>query len=253
MSRTGASPLTSSGRCPSGPARRVPGRNANAPPGCRRLITALTASGRSTAPAVGRGPAPQGRPPDGGHTRVALRSTRAARPGGHRLFVILDNLSANKTPTIGAWAQRANVELCFTPVLARVPRCGTPAARSGWMPRSPEPEALLPGSCAFLGRGACFFLLGPAGGQMVSDQLGGHQQDDEPGRDQPKELGGFRGHSDDYGEVASSRCADVGGGAGLSPSSSRVGRGSDHGQRAGDVDRVHHWGAHGGHGHKRRR
>src|SRR2546430_12045316 len=30
----------------------------------------------------------------------------------------MDNLSANKTPAIRAWAQRANVELCFTPTNA---------------------------------------------------------------------------------------------------------------------------------------
>jgi hypothetical protein len=41
-----------------------------------------------------------------------------ARPGGYRLFVILDNLSANKTPAIRRWAERANVELCFTPANA---------------------------------------------------------------------------------------------------------------------------------------
>src|SRR5450631_1515679 len=34
----------------------------------------------------------------GDHTLAALKSIRAARPGGYRLFVILDNLSANKTP-----------------------------------------------------------------------------------------------------------------------------------------------------------
>jgi transposase len=34
------------------------------------------------------------------HTLAALKSIRAARPGGYRLFVILDNLSANKTPAI---------------------------------------------------------------------------------------------------------------------------------------------------------
>jgi transposase len=33
-----------------------------------------------------------------GHTLAALKSIRAARPGGYRLFVILDNLAANKTP-----------------------------------------------------------------------------------------------------------------------------------------------------------
>jgi transposase len=52
------------------------------------------------------------------HTLAALKSIRAARPGGYRLFVILDNLSANKTPAIRRWAGRANVELCFTPVNA---------------------------------------------------------------------------------------------------------------------------------------
>jgi DDE superfamily endonuclease len=50
------------------------------------------------------------------HTLAALKSIRAARPGGYRLFVILDNLSANKTPAIQCWAGRANVELCFRPV-----------------------------------------------------------------------------------------------------------------------------------------
>jgi hypothetical protein len=54
----------------------------------------------------------------GDHSLAALKSIRAARPGGYRLFVILDNLSANKTPAIRAWAERANVELCFTPISA---------------------------------------------------------------------------------------------------------------------------------------
>ena len=54
----------------------------------------------------------------GDHTLAALKSIRAARPGGYRLFVILDNLSANKTPAIRRWAQRENVELCFTPTSA---------------------------------------------------------------------------------------------------------------------------------------
>jgi DDE superfamily endonuclease len=52
------------------------------------------------------------------HTLAALKSLRAARPGGYRLFVILDNLSANKTPAIRRWADQANVELCFTPTSA---------------------------------------------------------------------------------------------------------------------------------------
>jgi transposase len=52
------------------------------------------------------------------HTLAALKSIRAARPGGYRLFVIMDNLSANKTPAIRRWARRENVELCFTPTSA---------------------------------------------------------------------------------------------------------------------------------------
>ena len=53
-----------------------------------------------------------------GHTLAALKSIRAARPGGYRLFVILDNLAANKTPAIRRWAKRENVELCLTPTSA---------------------------------------------------------------------------------------------------------------------------------------
>jgi transposase len=53
-----------------------------------------------------------------GQTLAALKSIRATRPGGYRLFVIMDNLSANKTPAIRRWAKRENVELCFTPTSA---------------------------------------------------------------------------------------------------------------------------------------
>ena len=53
-----------------------------------------------------------------GHTLAALKSIRAARPGGYRLFVIMDNLAANKTPAIRRWAKRENVELCLTPASA---------------------------------------------------------------------------------------------------------------------------------------
>jgi hypothetical protein len=52
------------------------------------------------------------------HSLAALKSIRAARPGGYRLFVILDNLSANKTPAIRRWVRRESVELCFTPTNA---------------------------------------------------------------------------------------------------------------------------------------
>jgi transposase len=52
------------------------------------------------------------------HTLSALKSIRVARPDGAPIYVILDNLSANKTPAIRAWAARNKVELCFTPTNA---------------------------------------------------------------------------------------------------------------------------------------
>ena len=42
----------------------------------------------------------------GDHSLAALRSIRAARPNGAPIYVIMDNLSANKTPTIRAWARK---------------------------------------------------------------------------------------------------------------------------------------------------
>jgi hypothetical protein len=54
----------------------------------------------------------------GRRSLAALKSIRAARPGGYRLYVILDNLSASKTPAIRRWAEHANLELCFTPTNA---------------------------------------------------------------------------------------------------------------------------------------
>lgn len=52
------------------------------------------------------------------HTLAALRSIRATRPDGAPIYVILDNLSANKTNTIRTWARRNKLELCFTPTNA---------------------------------------------------------------------------------------------------------------------------------------
>jgi transposase len=52
------------------------------------------------------------------HTLAALKSIRAARPDGAPIYVIMDNLSANKTPPIRAWAGKNKVRLCFTPVNA---------------------------------------------------------------------------------------------------------------------------------------
>jgi transposase len=54
----------------------------------------------------------------GDHTLAALKSIRARQPDGYRLYVILDNLSANKTPAIRRWAHKNHVELCFTPTNA---------------------------------------------------------------------------------------------------------------------------------------
>jgi transposase len=52
------------------------------------------------------------------HTLSALKSIRKTRPDGAPIYVILDNLSANKTPAIRAWAARNKVELCLTPTSA---------------------------------------------------------------------------------------------------------------------------------------
>jgi transposase len=54
----------------------------------------------------------------GAHTLAALKTIRTARPDGAPIYVIMDNLSANKTPPIRAWAGTHNVELCFTPTSA---------------------------------------------------------------------------------------------------------------------------------------
>jgi transposase len=51
----------------------------------------------------------------GDHTLAAIKSMRSARPDGAPIYVILDNLSANKTPAVRAWAAAHNVELCLTP------------------------------------------------------------------------------------------------------------------------------------------
>lgn len=49
------------------------------------------------------------------HTLAAFKTIRAARPDGAPIYVICDNLSANKTPKIRTWAARNKVELCLTP------------------------------------------------------------------------------------------------------------------------------------------
>jgi transposase len=54
----------------------------------------------------------------GDHSLAALKSIRAARPDGAKIYVIMDNLSANKTPAIRTWAKKNKVELCLTPTYA---------------------------------------------------------------------------------------------------------------------------------------
>lgn len=49
------------------------------------------------------------------NTIAALRSARQARPDGKKIYVILDNLSCHKSRKVHRWADRNNVELCFTP------------------------------------------------------------------------------------------------------------------------------------------
>jgi hypothetical protein len=54
----------------------------------------------------------------GDHSHSALKSIRATRPDGAPIYVIMDNLSANKTPAIRTWAKKNKVELCLTPTSA---------------------------------------------------------------------------------------------------------------------------------------
>ncbi|WP_138899586.1 IS630 family transposase [Streptomyces chryseus] len=54
----------------------------------------------------------------GDHSLSALKSIRAARPDGAPIYVIMDNLSANKTPAVRTWAKKNKVELCLTPTSA---------------------------------------------------------------------------------------------------------------------------------------
>ena len=65
----------------------------------------------------------------GGHTLAALKPGRGTRLGGCRLFIIMDNLSADKTPAIGSRARRENAGLCFTPASAS--RANPIGAQSG--------------------------------------------------------------------------------------------------------------------------
>lgn len=54
----------------------------------------------------------------GDHTLAAFKSIRAVLPDDAPIYIICDNLSANTTPAIRAWATRNQVELCLTPTNA---------------------------------------------------------------------------------------------------------------------------------------
>jgi hypothetical protein len=48
----------------------------------------------------------------GDHSLAALKSIRAARPDGAPIYVIMDSLSANKTPAIRRWGQEETRSSC---------------------------------------------------------------------------------------------------------------------------------------------
>lgn len=74
---------------------------------------------------VGSQPAPQGHQLGGNRRSKGIspswavpRTIHAARPDGDPIYVILDNLSAQKNWRIRRWARKNKVELCFTPTNA---------------------------------------------------------------------------------------------------------------------------------------
>lgn len=92
------------------------------------------------------------------HTLTALKSIRAARPDGAPIHVILDNLSANKTPMIRAWAARNKVELCLTPTSASWATRSRPSsdrcARSRWPTPTTPTTPCSPETCTSTFAGA---------------------------------------------------------------------------------------------------
>jgi hypothetical protein len=73
----------------------------------------------------------------GDHSLAAIKSIRAARPDGAPIYVIMDNLSTNKTPKVRAWAARHKVELC----LPRPTRPGRTRSRPSSGHCAPSPWA----------------------------------------------------------------------------------------------------------------
>jgi hypothetical protein len=91
----------------------------------------------------------------GDHTLAALKSIRAARPDRAQIYVILDNLSANKTPAIRVWAKRNKVALCLTPTYASwanpsrsSDHCGPSSSACPITPTTPCSPAICTPACA---------------------------------------------------------------------------------------------------------
>jgi hypothetical protein len=101
----------------------------------------------------------------GDHSLAALQSIRAARPDGAPIYVIMDNLSANKTPKIRIWSAAHNVELCLTPTYASWANPMRPSsgrcAASSWAPRTTPTTRRWPGGCRTTCAGAT-----PTGGTV---------------------------------------------------------------------------------------
>lgn len=96
---------------------------------------------------------------------AALRSVRAARPDGKTIYVILDNLSAHKGIKIRRWAERNQVELCFTPtysswanlIEAHFDRCESSCSTT----RTTRTMSCSPGTCTPTSDGATPTLATP--------------------------------------------------------------------------------------------
>ncbi|GAB2808255.1 IS630 family transposase [Actinoallomurus bryophytorum] len=112
---------TSSDRSRSVPATDRRGHRRHGRTGCPPPTAAPTASATSTAVtpwAMTKAWGVTRRHKGGDHSLAALKSIQAARPDGAKIYVIMDNLSANKTPAIRTWAKKNKVELCLTPTYA---------------------------------------------------------------------------------------------------------------------------------------
>ena len=87
----------------------------------------------------------------GDHTLAALKCVRAARPADEHIYMIMDNLSANKNPDIRAWAKQHKVKLLFTPTNASwanpIEAQFRPCVPSPWAPRIAPTTPCRPATC----------------------------------------------------------------------------------------------------------